>query len=121
MNKTITKALSKMLDTEIIHAEYKTTQLHGGTLGDVQLVTGESETVDGRIMPYKIVSKTQKKWERHCDPDSWRREYDFYNSNFSTLFSDSFHLPVCYHAEMNEEENKWLYGWSILTAYRDSV
>ena len=57
-------------------------------------------------MPYEIVSKTQKKWERYSDPDSWRREYDFYQSNFGALFSESFRWPECYHVEMNEEENE---------------
>ena len=111
MNKTLTQVLSKMFGTEIICVDYKTTQLHGGTLGNVQLVAGEAEAADGRVMPYKIVSKTQKKWERHGDPDSWRREYDLYSSNFGALFSDSFRWPICYHTEMNEDENEtqlWL-------------
>ena len=107
MNKTIIQVLSKILKTNIISADYKTTQLRGGTVGDVQLVTGECITGDGRILPYKIVSKSQKKWERIGDPDSWRREYDLYNSNFGTLFSDTFRMPVCCHAEINEEENEW--------------
>ena len=47
-----------------------------------------------------------EKWERYSDPDSWRREYDFYNSNFGTLFSESFRWPECYHVEMNEEVNE---------------
>lgn len=95
-----------MLDTEIAHADFQTKQLHGGTVGDVQLVSGNVKTADGVTVPYKIVVKTQKKWERYGDPQSWRREYDFYNSNFGALFSESFRWPECYHAEMNEEENE---------------
>lgn len=104
--ETLSQALSKMLGTKIIRADFQTKPLHGGTVGNVQLVTGHAQTTDGRMLSYKIVSKTQKKWERYSDPDSWRREYDFYNSNFGTLFSESFRWPECYHVEMNEEMNE---------------
>lgn len=104
--ETLTQVLSKMLNTEIAHADFQTKQLHGGTVGDVQLVSGNAKTADGGTLPYKIVVKTQKKWERYGDPQSWRREYDFYISNFGALFSESFRWPQCYHAEMSEEENE---------------
>jgi hypothetical protein len=98
--------LSKMLNTKIIGVDFHTKQLHGGTLGDVQLVTGNAKTNDGGRLSYDIVSKTQKIWERYSDPDSWRREYDFYKSNFGALFSESFRWPECCHVELNEEENE---------------
>ena len=104
--RALVQALCNMLNTEIKQADFQTTQLHGGTLGDVQLVTGNCETADGRTMPYKIVSKTQKKWKRHGDPGSWRREYDLYKSDFGALFSDSFRWAKCYLAQINEEENE---------------
>ena len=111
MIENLTHALSKMLDTEIVNADCKSTQLHGGTVGDIQLITGDCEAADGRVIPYKIVLKTQNKWERHGDPHSWRREYDLYNSKLDALFFGSFRWPKCYYAEMNEDENKirlWL-------------
>ncbi|MBO9607079.1 MAG: aminoglycoside phosphotransferase family protein [Paenibacillaceae bacterium] len=95
-----------MLGTKIIGVDFQMKPLHGGTLGDVQLVTGNATSDDGGKFPFKIVSKTQKKWERYSDPDSWRREYDFYQTDFGTLFSESFRSPECYHAQMNEEENR---------------
>jgi hypothetical protein len=95
-----------MLGTETICADIETKPLHGGTVGNVHLVTGIAKTTDGREITYNIVVKTQKKWERYRDPDSWRREYDFYRSNFGALFSESFRWPECYHVEMNEEENE---------------
>lgn len=97
--------LSKMLQTNMISVDFQTKLLHGGTVGDVELVTGHAGTADGGNLPFKIVSKTQKKWERYGDPDSWRREYDLYKSKLGTLFSESFRWPSCYHAEINEEEN----------------
>lgn len=102
--ETLTHALSKMLGANVIRAGYQTKQLQGGTLGDVKLVTGMAETAGGRKIPYKIVLKIQKKWERPGDPDSWRREHDLYMSDFSTIFSDSFRWPECYHTEMNGDE-----------------
>lgn len=95
-----------MLGTEVRQADCQTKQLHGGTVGDVQLVTGTAETVDGQKSPYNVILKTQKKWERHLDPGSWRREYDLYVSDLGTTFSHSLRWPRCYHATMNEEENE---------------
>lgn len=96
--------LGKMLDKTIIRADYQLKELQGGTIGNVRLVTGTVETSDGENLPYKIVWKTQKKFERYGDPDSWRREYDLYASDFSKVFFDSFRSPECFHAEINDDE-----------------
>lgn len=98
------QVLSKMSGRNIVHASYQTKQLQGGTLGDVRLVTGMAESDDGWKQPYKVVLKIQKKWERYGDPDSWRREYDFYRSDFGKVFTDSFRWPECYFTEMNGDE-----------------
>lgn len=101
--------LSKILGKIISRADYQIRQLQGGTLGEVRLVTGMAETSDGEILPYKVVWKTQKKWERHGDPDSWRREYDLYASDLGRSFTDSLRWPECYHAEMNGDETQlWM-------------
>nr|WP_183582979.1 aminoglycoside phosphotransferase family protein [Paenibacillus rhizosphaerae] len=104
--ETLAQVLSQMHGTKIICADIQTTPLHGGTVGNVQLVTGKATTTDGGEITYRIVLKTQKKWDRYSDPDSWRREYDLYNSNFGALFSETFRWPECYHVEKNEEENE---------------
>jgi len=93
-----------MLNKTIIRADYQLKELQGGTIGDVQLLTGMVETSDGENLPYKVVWKTQKKFERYGDPDSWRREYDLYASDIKELFYDSFRFPDCYHAEINDDE-----------------
>lgn len=79
----------------------KTKSLKGGTLGDVRLVSGMAKTAGGRKLPYRFVLKTQKKWERPGDPDSWRREYDLYTSKFGAVFTEAFRWPKCYHAEID--------------------
>ncbi|PYI57250.1 aminoglycoside phosphotransferase family protein [Paenibacillus flagellatus] len=96
--------LRNMLGKTIIRADYRLKELQGGTVGDVRLVTGVVETSDGENLPYKVVWKTQKKFERYGDPDSWRREYDLYASDFKKVFFDSFRCPECYHAEINDDE-----------------
>jgi len=96
--------LNKMLDKTIIRVDYQLKALQGGTVGDVQLVTGTVVTSDGENLPYKVVWKTRKKFERYGDPNSWRREYDLYASDFKEVFTDSFRLPVCYHTEVNDDE-----------------
>ncbi|MFC7677441.1 aminoglycoside phosphotransferase family protein [Paenibacillus sp. GCM10028914] len=96
--------LSKMFDKTIIFADYQLKELQGGTIGNVRLVTGMAETSDGENLPYKMVWKIQKKFDRYGDPESWRREYDLYESDFNKVFSDSFRWPQCYHAEINDDE-----------------
>lgn len=95
--------LSKMLDKPISNATYQNEQLRGGTLGDVQLVTGLAETLDNGKTPYKIVWKKQTKWERPGDPDSWRREFDLYQSSLQGVFTPSLRRPECYHLEISNE------------------
>ena len=93
--------ISKLLGQTAVRAECETEQLHGGSLGDVKLVAGTAETAGGERLPFKLVWKTQKQWERYGDPDSWRREYDLYKSELGTLFTGALRWPECYHAEDN--------------------
>jgi len=104
--ETLLFVLAKKLGKRPLSADCQITELHGGTLGEVKLVTGTVITADNENLPYDIVWKTQKKWERQGDPGSWRREYDLYSSDLGMAFSDSFRWPFCYHTEMNEEENE---------------
>ncbi|WP_157279797.1 aminoglycoside phosphotransferase family protein [Paenibacillus swuensis] len=105
--ETLIHALSQLFKLNIISADYQAIPLQGGTVGNVQLVMGTAETVDGKKLPYRIVLKIQKKWERYGDLGSWRREYDLYSSDLGSTFSDGFRWPTCYHAEMNAEENEF--------------
>ena len=95
--------LSKMLDKSINNASYQVNQLQGGTLGDVQLVTGLAQTIDNEKIPYKVVWKKQKKWERPGDPGSWRREFDLYQSNLQVAFTPTLRRPECYHMELSND------------------
>jgi len=105
---TLTTVVEKMLEMEITGINYEATQLQGGTIGNVQLITGIAKTNEGN-WPYRVVFKTSKKWERYGDPDSWRREYDLYNSELETTFESDLRWPKCYHAEINEDEiSLWL-------------
>lgn len=79
--QTLTHVLNQYFKKNIIVADYHTTTLHGGTVGNVNLVTGTAETEDGQKFPYQLVLKVQKQWERYNDPGSWRREYDLYMSD----------------------------------------
>ncbi len=105
--ETLIYALSQQFNMDIIAANYQSMPLHGGTVGNVLLVTGTAETADGEKLPYRIVLKIQKKWERFGDPGSWRREYDLYTSDLGATFSDSLRWPTLYHAEINAEENEF--------------
>lgn len=100
-------ALNQRFKTDIISADCQTMPLQGGTVGNVYLVTGVAESVDGKKLPYRIVLKIQNKWERYGDPGSWRREYDLYSSELGATFSQALRWPTCYHAELNAEENEY--------------
>lgn len=102
--ETLALVLEKALGAQIIGADYETAELHGGTLGIVLLVTGTAESAAGDKLPFKVVWKTQKQWQRYGDPDSWRREYDLYQSGLDAAFTKSFRWPKCYHAEIGEAE-----------------
>jgi Putative homoserine kinase type II (protein kinase fold) len=106
---TLRYVLTKKFGCDIADADYKTERLHGGTLGDVRLVTGTAISFDGIKQPYSVVYKTQKKWERYGDPDSWRREYDLYSSDLEILFTATFRRAECYHTELDDGEVRlWL-------------
>lgn len=105
--ETLIYALSRQFKKDIIYSDCQTTQLQGGTVGKVYLITGIAETADVEKLPYRIVLKIQKKWERYGDPGSWRREYDLYASDLGETFADAFRWPACYHAEINADENEF--------------
>ncbi|MDR2687213.1 MAG: hypothetical protein LBB75_05630 [Oscillospiraceae bacterium] len=98
---SLQQALSNMLGAPVLRASRKTKPLKGGTLGDVRLVSGMAKTADGRKLPYRLVLKTQKKWERPGDPVSWRREIDLYASGFGAVLGEALRWPVCCHAELS--------------------
>jgi hypothetical protein len=108
-SEKLVRVLSKMFGKPIFRATCQIEKLSGGTVGDVRLITGEAIADDGEKLPYMVVLKTQRKWERPGDPGSWRREYDLYISDLGKAFTDSFRWPECYHAEMNEDETQlWM-------------
>lgn len=100
----MTKALTAMLKKTVISAEYQETPLDGGTIGDVRLISGEAVTDTNEKISFKMVYKSHEKFERPGDPDSWRREYDLYTSDFDKIFTDVFRYPKCYRAEINDEK-----------------
>ena len=104
--EALTNVLCKILGTKIIRSHFQSMQLQGGTVGDVRFITGKAEASDGTRLPYKVVLKVQRKWERDGDPGSWRREYDLYKSGLGSLFTDTLRWPICYHAEMNDDETE---------------
>lgn len=97
-------ALEKLLGTSISQASWQATRLHGGTLGDVWLLEGEAGTTAGTNLPYRMVLKIQRQWERFGDPGSWRRENDLYHSGLEASFPSDFRWPRCYHSELREKE-----------------
>ncbi len=99
----ITRALRACLHRDVVDADWTEDRLHGGTLGDVRLLTGTARTASGETIPFRLVHKTQHRWERHGDPGSWRREHDLFTSNLGSAFSTGLRWPTCYDAEIDEQ------------------
>lgn len=115
MQEALREVLEKVFNQEITAVSCETKELKGGTVGEITFLSGMATTEKGEKLPYKVVCKKQKKWERYGDPDSWRREYDLYKGNLDTVFSDSFRWPKCYAAEISDE------GTQIWMEYIDGV
>lgn len=108
-SEIVTEVLSRQLGKTVLSVDYQITQLHGGTLGDVRLLAGTCKTAENVEEPFQLVCKIQKQWQRPGDPDSWRREYDLYTSDFDSVFSDTFRWPKCYYAEIKGDETQiWM-------------
>ena len=75
------------MDIEKLLSENESELLQGGTVGEVKLIKGDNSN---------YVLKTQRKWERHGDPDCWRREYDMYISEFEKTIPH-IKIPQCHH------------------------
>ena len=99
-------ALNAMLGSEAHVIDCQAQPLKGGTVGQVRLIMGLADTAAAGRLPFRLVEKTQRKWERPGDPDSWRREYDLYRSGLSDLFDDALRWPLCFHADMNDEQDQ---------------
>lgn len=107
--QTLFRVLSSMFHTKVKDAAYELKPLHGGTVGAVYLVAGSAELINGESIPYNVVLKKQKKWNRIFDPDSWRREYDLHNTGLKNEFTENISWPKCYHTELkNNETELWM-------------
>jgi hypothetical protein len=91
---SLLQALTSLSGKTVIDAAYEIEKLQGGSLGEVCCVSAEAVTESGR-QHYKLVIKTQRKWERHGDPDCWRREHDLYKADIFIDFSNQVKLPRC--------------------------
>ncbi len=90
-------ALENKFDISISDVEYTTQKLSKGTVGEVIKIEGNAISED-RI-PFNLVLKMQKKWERHLDPLCWRHEYDIYLNKLDKSISRFIKLPECYLLE----------------------
>jgi len=106
-NTELDKALRKKLGEDALAIEFQVERLHGGTIGDVLLVSGKAE-IGGSEEPFCMVYKHQKKWSRYADPLSWRREYDLYDALPDDVFTDNLRRPACYHKNISDGE-MWLW------------
>lgn len=97
------KMLTSLLNKPVVSFEYEETPLDGGTIGDVRLLSGQAVTDTDERIPFKIVYKSHKKFERPGDPHSWKREYDLYISDIDNTFTDEFRWPKYYRAEINKD------------------
>lgn len=106
--ESLLAALGNMFADKIMDVHYSTEILEGGTVGDVVKLSGEAKT-DIAVLPFSIVVKSQRKWDRHGDPDCWRREYDIYKQGLVDELPKTIRLPQYYLLEEDEGCNRiWM-------------
>ena len=90
------QALSNKFGFVVIDAVYETELLQGGDVGEVNKISGEAVTADAGMV-FSLVFKNQKKWERHGDPECWRREYEIYRHGLDKkILGKTLMFPQCY-------------------------
>ncbi|MGE5652742.1 MAG: aminoglycoside phosphotransferase family protein [Bacillota bacterium] len=95
---SLLRALSSMFGVNVSDAIFSVELLQGGTVGEVSKLSGEALTQEGH-RPFELVMKNQRQWDRHGDPDCWRREYDLYKNGLDRELFPSIKLPRCYLLE----------------------
>lgn len=110
LKSSVLVALCRKFQQNIENAAYTTEILQGGTVGDVVKLTGHAET-GSEALPFSIVVKTQRKWDRHGDPLCWRREYDIYRQDLPVKLLPAIRLPQCYFLEEDEETTRIYMEW----------
>ncbi|MCL2708264.1 MAG: protein phosphatase 2C domain-containing protein [Defluviitaleaceae bacterium] len=102
-------ALSAKQGAKTDCASFRVERLQGGNVGDVFLVTADAPLC-AETARHKLVLKSQRRWERFGDLNSWRREYDLYSSScLDALPAGSLKLPKCFLAELNDDATRlWM-------------
>lgn len=106
--ESLIAALNNKFDKEIFDVEYTANRLCKGTVAEVIKIEGSAKNHE-YILPFKLVLKIQKKWNRHLDPLCWRREYDIYLNKLDKEISRFIRLPECYLLEESHDTTKiWM-------------
>lgn len=109
LESTLNQIVTNQFSKHVISINSQTSTLHGGTVGQVSLVSGSAILQDGTNQLFKYVLKEQKKWQRPADPDSWRREYDLFTSNFDQFFSEEFYWPTALATTFDDQKTEiWM-------------
>ncbi|MTI94716.1 MAG: aminoglycoside phosphotransferase family protein [Firmicutes bacterium] len=89
------QALSNMLGVQVSDVAYESELLQGGDVGEVSKISGQAFSNEGSY-PFSLVLKKQQKWDRHGDPECWRREYEIYRHGLDQKLLQTIKLPRCY-------------------------
>lgn len=107
---SLLRALEAELARPVTDATYTAETLQGGTVGDVQKLTGKAITEQGPH-PFQLVLKTQKQWDRHGDPGCWRREYDLYQAGIQNHLPTGLCMPRCLLLEEGDAYTRIWMAW----------
>lgn len=99
--ETLMEVLQRALGAQVDDVEWTVETLQGGDVGDVYRVAGLAQTQAGAL-PYSVVLKVQKQWNRPGDPGSWRREYELYAAGAYDALPEGLHVPTCYRLEAED-------------------
>ena len=116
LESTLNQIVTNQFSKHVISINSQTSTLHGGTVGQVSLVSGSAILQDGTNQLFKYVLKEQKKWQRPADPDSWRREYDLFTSDFDQFLVRNFTGQPLWPPRLMIKRQK--YGWNTSKVFR---
>ncbi|MBV7334731.1 aminoglycoside phosphotransferase family protein [Chloroflexi bacterium TSY] len=126
--ETLAPIVRKVLKVESIEVtQWQHQPLQGGTVSLVYLFNGECRThsLDSfpdnqtTTIPWSVVLKIQRQWERGGDPECWEREMMLYQSELFNTLPDTLTVPCCFDIIQKDQNEIW-YWMEAVTGKTDT-
>lgn len=125
---TITPIVQMALKDESVEVtQWQRQPLQGGTVNLVYLLEGESRahppdsSTDNQtpIIPWSVILKIQRQWERGGDPECWQREMMLYQSDLFDTLPETLTVPCCFDIIKKDQNEIW-YWMEVVAGKTDT-